>query len=380
MNELYLLEEVHEHIAERLWLEKMGGERYPRKFYILPKRFSVEAISPEGKILLPYEFGKEYTLEGILITQRMVGLGRVFFMPEPLEYQRQDRFQEIKGYGSDGSEIRLWLHCSGDIHGGTFLDNAHAEYQRLQLAREAGLLVPLPLMVGKIHRDVWFETGIKVAAKVFKDPELSARFKFTGWREAEAYLKEIASSLDCFVGPSLKEDPLGAFKQEREAGFLIRAPLSPFRLGDPSEMYELNSRNISLARQCGKTFYSLIDLGYLSHCPGTGNWTTAGEFTDLMDCHDLKKDSAFKIKTFIKKAEKEAIKIRESKADPDYEKWTKEIRGDYWLDLIGPYHAGNLSPYFIEGMLGESASLEDAVAELKRKVNRKRKEYGQEEI
>jgi hypothetical protein len=146
------------------------------------------------------------------------------------------------------------------------------------------------------------------------------------------------------------KDFLSAYAQPYNAGVVGRAVVSPFRLGDPSENYELNEENTQIARQCGHTFYQLINLGFLHLSPGTGNWTEAGELTDMADCYNLKKDRNLS----------SIISLRE-----------KNWGQDFWESLIGPYHTANLSEFFIEGMVGERISLQEAAQEIKRVILQK---------
>ena len=118
-------------------------------------------------------------------------------------------------------------------------------------------------------------------------------------------------------------------------------------MGDPADKYELTEENIGIARQCGSTFLQLIDLGYLHLSPGTGNWTQAGELTDMADCYDLRKDKNLHRIVFQRE-----------------HNWNQ----DFWESLIGPFHTSNLSPFFIEGVFGQEMPLRDAAEELKRVV------------
>ena len=346
--ELFELEAVHEKIAHLLWGVRISPpkEEYRGQFFLKPKRFTVVRSDLED-----YQVGQEHTMEGQYITERMPGMGRVFFLPETIHDGKHERFIEVKGYGQDGRNICLWKHWDGDIKNGIFFKNARKEYNILNKAFAVGLRVPKAVLLGKISKEEWFKSGKIVAERVF-ETDLSA-YGPKNNKQLEAHLK----SIDAFAHEHILNNPLSAYKQPYNAGIVIRAPLSPFRLGDPSETYELHSRNTFIATKCGQTFYKLLDLGYLHLCPGTGNMTTMAELTDMTDCYDLKKDKNLQ----------QIINNREA---------DEEVETNFWEDLIGPRHTGNLSPYFIQGMLGKEASLEEAAQELKNKVQFKLTEYG----
>nr|MBI4157048.1 hypothetical protein [Candidatus Woesearchaeota archaeon] len=311
---------------------------YSGKHTITPKKFIVEKIYSQE--FLTFEEKKEYSLSGILMTQREVGWGRTFFYPYKV-YNNPSRFIEVKGYGQDGQDMCLWLHSSNDILFGTFFKKAEREYLILEKAFNSGLNTPMPLLLGRIYKEEWLKSGLKVASSIIlsrsdSENNLENRFSMSNLDLLEEYLK---AELDL----PISKNPLGAFKQDDDAGFIIRAPLSPFRLGDPEDKYKLNERIIEIAKTAGKTFYKLIELGYLHLCPSTGNITTAGELTDLADCYDLKEENNLE----------EVIEDREN-----------NIKIDFWQDLIGPRHLSNLSPLFIEGMFGSKLSLVDASKEL----------------
>ena len=321
----------------------LNHDYYRSKHTIVPKKFIAEKIYSQE--FLTFEEKKEYSLSGILMTQREAGCGRTFFYPYKV-YNNPSRFVEVKGYGQDGQDMRLWLHSSNDILFGSFFKNSEREYLIMEKAFNSGLHIPMPLLLGRIHKGEWLKSGLKVASNLIlsrsdSENNLENRFSMSNLDLLEEYLK---TELDL----PINKNPFGVFNKGDDAGFIIRAPLSPFRLGDPEEKYKLNEKVIEIAKTTGKTFYKLIELGYLHLCPSTGNITTAGELTDLADCYDLKEESNLA----------EIIKDRENK-----------IQFDFWMDLIGPRHLSNLYPFFIEGIFGSKLSLLDASKELKAMIS-----------
>jgi len=338
------MREVYQHIQGELdFINSLEEDSGHYIYHIKPKPFSAERVSAWGREALAFDQGGVYELKGASMTQRMPGMGRVFFYPYTVIVGQRPRFIEPKGYGQDGGHMNLFLHDDGDIHFGMFYKNAAKEYAILLKACQLGLRVPLPLLLGKISRATWLTNGLESAkslAHLFcKSPEqLPTITAESNLQTIEHYLRQVFP---------YQKDPLNAFRQPYSAGIVIRAPLSPFRIGDPSERYAENAKNTWIARKCGQTFWKMVDLGYLHLSPGTGNWTTMAELTDMSDCYDLRKDRNLE----------SVISSRENK-----------VQADFWQDLIGERHTGNLSPYFIEGMLGDSASLEEAGMELAMKM------------
>ena len=318
---------------------------------ITPKKFTVKKISQLGKEALTFEKDREYVLNGIRVIQGMPGAGRVFFFPYSIQIGGETRFVEVKGYGRDGRDMTLFLHPDGDINFGMFFKNAAKEYSILEKAVQAGLCVPPPLLLGKIPREEWLKSALNEIKYLIDSYDIPTNGINLESLTVETDIKELGRQINnlqvfYFV------DAVSAFKQPYNAGFLIRAPLSPFRIGDLEDKYKFNQRNVWIARTCGKTFWQLLDLGYFHLSPSTSNWTTQAELTDMSDCYDLRKD-----KNLVK-----IIKERENKTQQDF-----------WEDLIDKRHTGNLSPYFIEGIFGEPISVEEAAVEIKNKVTSKLK-------
>lgn len=352
------MEEVYKHIRERLAALALEDDGYYKgKYRIVPKTFVVEKISALGQEALAFEKGKEYSLSGILMTQRYPGMGRVFFYPHSIMIAGIERYIEVKGYGQDGREMNFFLHDDGDIYCGMFYKNAEKEYDILKKAREAGLRVPLAILLGKISKQEWFSSAIRAMksyADLFHDEENVAQLDLVGHDDIQALEKAV----NRFEMAKYREDNLSAYRQPYNAGFVIRAPLSPFRLGDPSKKYELNNRNKMIAQSCGSTFLKLLNIGYLHLCPGTGNWTTRGELTDMSDCYDIKKDR--NIEKIISKQE-------------------SKVQKDYWEYLLGSDHTANLTEEFLKGMYEEKLSLEEAACEVKKQFFEKTSEYSQKD-
>lgn len=335
-------------------------EECPR---ITPKPFIVEKISETGAKILNFERGSEQTFSGTFFAPLGPGsLKRVLFHPLGIHVNGETYFMEIKGYGADGGNLGLVYHDDGDALFGMFYKNAKKEYNILNKASINGISVPKPLLAGKFDREVIVNSGLRNYADLTtlrKDchnkKAINKRYKELkknydkGLESLESCLKKMLP-----VYWPISEDPIAILNQPYNLGIVVRGAKSPIRLGDPSRKYAFTEQNIKIAKSCGKAFIQLIDLGYFHLSPSTGNWTLAGELTDMADCYDLKKD-----KNLVK-----VIKNRE-----------KEIKEDFWKDLIGPRHTSNLYPFFIEGMYSEQITIKEAAEELENKVvnNIKRK-------
>lgn len=337
---------------------KVIGQHYEwRQQTIVPKPFSVTKLSPVGARLLGFQVDQSVSFSGKFYPQREFGLSRVIFNPQPVLVNEVPYYIEVKGYGADGKEISLVVHESGDVLFGMFYRNAEREYRILEEAIEAGLSVPQPLLLGKFDREAIVASGLRnyislMEAYFDNDRQKEEEFErlqekyHEGLESLEQYLKERLDGLPLFF--LLAENPIPVLKQPDSLGIVVRGARSPIRLGDPSENYPLTERNIAIARQTGQTFIRLLDLGYLHLCPGTGNWTLAGELTDMSDCYDMRQDNNLR----------KVIKERE-----------RSVRINFWQDLIGLRHASKtLSPFFIEGMFGEQVSLREAAQELETRV------------
>ncbi|MFH0977820.1 MAG: hypothetical protein V1837_00825 [Candidatus Woesearchaeota archaeon] len=344
------MEEVYRHIKTKLAeLALEEDEYFKGKYYIIPKKFTVEKISKQGQEALIFEKGKEYSLSGILMTERHPGMGRVFFFPYSTNIGVVERYIEVKGYGQDGHDMNLFLHGDGDIHFGMFYKNAKKEYDILKKAREAGLRVPLQLLLGKISKQEWFSSAVRAMksyASIFHDDKNVEQLDSAKYDDIQV----LETIINRFEMSKYREDSLSAYRQPYDAGFVVRAPISPFRLGDPSKKYELNNRNKMIARSCGQTFLRLLNIGYLHLCPGTGNWTTMGELTDMSDCYDIKKDKNIK----------RIVSTIESK-----------VQKNYWEYLLGSDHTANLTNEFIKGIYEEELSLKEAAEEIRRQFFQK---------
>lgn len=345
------MEEIFKHIEDRRAFLEQVPEEWEQNT-IVSKKFRVEKISEHGKDYLSFQKGEEREFYGTLMTERWPGAGRVFFFPYTVSDNGEKRFIEIKGYGQDGKDICLWNHVDGDILYGMFYKNARKEFDILEKAYENGIKVPLPLFLGKISKKEWLKSGLRVVRHLAKQESKSnLSSQKLGNLELGELEKEIKNSMDeLFQFSPAGKNPLGAFAQPYNAGIVGRAPISPFRIGDPSDKYAINERNIRIAKECGKSFRGLINLGYFHLSPGTANWTTAGELTDMADCYIMKKDKNF---------------------DSIIQRREDETQINFWEDLIGQRHCGNLFPYFIEGMFGEKINLNEAGKELKNLASQK---------
>ncbi len=332
--------------------------------------------------------GSEIVFRGTfypMVVDSILGV-RTVFKKEPILIEGQPYYLELKGYGENGRMLYLSEHDSGDVYYGMYLDNALKEFEHLVQATEAGLSVPLPLAVVEIPRDEYLRVALKgfeqmVAACLFWHPKPflveevigekipSLREDEDGCKKAaaqilkwvESYPEGVEQGIRTFVrGVRDPDQPLNSFfnKLTRSAdalltgkrfGYLIRATKCPVRVGDPSERDSDTPANRKIARRAGETFRGLLELGLLHHCPGTGNWTLAGELTDLQDTFDLRREG-FALADHMEAVEK-----------PDLRSFVRY--------LLGREHGGMLSPYFIAGVCGKKKSLRDATEMVLCRIN-----------
>ncbi len=309
---------------------------------------------------------------------------RTIFHPAPIQIRSASNvphFLELKGYGRRGREMFFNLHESGDVYYGMFLEYALCEFERLCRAREAGISVPLPIAVAEIPREEYIKHGLKGFARVLEarlywampripawltgvaknDPAAYAR-SIVRWvrRHPQGIQEGIAIAMRELYDPAKPRDALGnnlarsadALLNGKKIGYLMRAAQSPLRVGDPSDPAIMEA-NKNIAGAVGVAFRELLEIGLLHHCPGTGNWTLAGELTDLQDTFDLP-------------AERGALRAHMNKLGH-----TTMI--GFVRYLIGREHAGMLWPYFIQGICGRKVSLATATSEVCEIIERKLK-------
>ena len=311
--------------------------------------------------------GKEFFLRGNFHspTPRDHVERRTMFYETPIRINGRDYFVEVKGYGRDGEEIWFMEKDSGDVYFGMYLDQTQLEFERLQMARNLGLKVPFPVAVVHIPRQEYLEQGLEEFSEIvnknlrdwdFKDDDFSANgFSPTDYfvsaeqiynylknseKGTEQGIKDLLSLFESRFGAT-PEWTSAAIQSGKEIGYLIRAVRCPYRVGGPSDKNLKTPRNISVAREVGKTFRVLLENRILHHCPSVGNFTLEGELTDLQDTFDL--DS-----------ERERLRAH-------MESVGRSSPNDFVKYLIGPEHTGNLHPYFIEGMYGKRLDLGEAV-------------------
>ena len=162
------MRDVYEHVQKRI----DSIQRIPKmvsRYTIVPKTFAVEEVSHSGRKYLSFEKGQRRTFTGRLMTERPAGFGRVFFFPYPVQLNgdsEERRFIEIKGYGQDGRDMCLWTHCDGDILFGMFYKNAKKEFDILEKAFSQGLHVPMPLFIGRIPKEEWLRSGLRIVEEL----------------------------------------------------------------------------------------------------------------------------------------------------------------------------------------------------------------------
>lgn len=316
---------------------------------------------------------------------------RPIFSENPVTILGEPHYLELKGYGRLGREMFFNLHESGDIFYGMFLEEAIREFDRLCQARNAGIPVPLPIAVVEIPREEYVKYGLRGFEGVLAARLRGIRSTAPEWllelvardsafdATAEDPCKECAASIVRWVKkhPKGKEEGIAIAMREledprepkdalcnnlarsadallsgRKVGYLIRAARSPMRVGDPSGAEDTkDNRKIALAM--GDAFRKLLEIGLLHHCPGTGNWTCAGELTDLQDTFDLASDQE---------------DLWAHMARLGY----KDLEG-FIEYLIGPKHAGKLDPFFLQGICGREISLAAATEEVQKTIQEKLK-------
>ena len=329
---------------------------------------------------------EQVTIEGEFYPPlpRSIIPGRTIFSPDPLLLKGAMRYLELKGYGREGQGFYLHNHSVGSVYWGMYLEEAQNEFDRLLLATKAGLPVVLPLAVVEIPRDQYVKLALEGFAQtvvirlsfthrgaaawlieligqgiidslyVLKNAEAKAIQQVVEW--VEQHPEGIEQGIRAFIGRVDDASHSDSFENKiahsadallsaKRFGYLIRAPKSPLRMGDPLDPYVLNDENREMARSMGRTFRRLLEMGFLHHCPGTGNWTSAGELTDFADTFDVRK-------------ERVALEahMREVKY-PDM--------GSFMRYLIGEPHTGKFCPFFVEGVCGRSGvSVDEAAQEL----------------
>jgi hypothetical protein len=303
---------------------------------------------------------------------------RTLFFKEPVKIGSEKFYLEVKGYGCNGRELYFQEHVSGDIYYGMYLDAALREFERLNFALSLGCFVPIPIAVVEIPRAEYLKKGIdgfegRLDAELhfsLRNPEKLEKIeKLVGKInefDPEGISKKLVKLIKRNYKDNLEEgirflinelknpqksgfginDAADALFCGRKVGYLVRASRCPIRVGDPSDKDIDTPEFRKVARSAGRTFMILLKNKIIHHCPGTGNWTIAGELTDFTDTFSF--DEEAEIKRHI-------CNLKE------HGHIEKAALKDFVKYLIGPPHAGLLCPYFLEGMFGEPIGLDDAV-------------------
>ena len=343
----------------------------------------------KGKVLRRSEFAPDwlngdFTLRGkvyFAIADTILPL-RTFFLKKPVTINNEVFYLEVKGYGFTGREMHFQEHVSGDVFYGMYLEKALQEFERIKFARELGVLTPLPMAVVEIYRDEYIKKGMLGFQRCLEAGlHISLRNKVDKIEQiigeiTEFSPKTIAKRLIDFVERNYPEDIVEGIRflvaelrtspkwgygisdatevllSGKPVGYLIRAARCPIRIGDPSDKDIDTPEFREVARITGRAFKILLENRIVHHCPGTGNWTMAGELTDFADTFHIDKE-AQELERHIDGLKRED---RIKKADP----------GSFIRYLIGPEHTGLLCPYFLEGLFGEPMTLEEAARRLLR--------------
>ena len=344
----------------------------------------------KGKVLRRSEFAPDwlngdFTLRGkvyFAIADTILPL-RTFFLKKPVTINNEVFYLEVKGYGFTGREMHFQEHVSGDVFYGMYLEKALQEFERIKLAQSLGILTPLPIAVVEIAREDYLKQGmIGFKRRLEAEFSFSLRDRMDEVEELIGEIKEfdpevLARRLIGFIERNYREDVAEGVKfvvaklgnpppewgggmgdaadvlsSAKPVGYLIRAARCPIRIGDPSDKDIDTPEFREVARITGRAFKILLENRIVHHCPGTGNWTMAGELTDFADTFHIDKE-AQELERHIDGLKRED---RIKKADP----------GSFIRYLIGPEHTGLLCPYFLEGLFGEPMTLEEAARRLLR--------------
>jgi hypothetical protein len=331
-----------------------------------------------GKIICKSDFaqenfkvGSEYTPTGKfypLVPSDIFGK-RTVFKKEPIIINSEKYYLELKGYGRNGKELYFQEHESGDVFYGMYLDLALQEFERMEFATKLNLPVVLPIAVIQIPREVYLKKGLvgfrqSIASVISlgfineeklenligkfnrEDPEvvtskLISHILRTYPDKPEEGIEFVLSQLDSENSDFGVKNKAKVLLSKREVGYLIRASKCPIRVGDPTSKKIATPYYREIAKKMGYTFRVLLENGYLHYCPGTGNWTVAGELTDFADTFNLRTEES-KLKERMEKVQKTDIR-------------------EFLKYLIGPEHTGILCSDFILGMYREKLTLKDAV-------------------
>jgi hypothetical protein len=115
-------------------------------------------------------------------------------------------------------------------------------------------------------------------------------------------------------------------------------------VGDPHDKEMDVPEFHEVAKQMGRTFRILLENKILHHCPGTGNWTIAGELTDFADTFDLE--------------------TQQQELTEHMKLLNKDDLSEFIKYLIGPQHTGVLCESFIKGLYGTKLTIDQAVDKL----------------
>lgn len=342
----------------------------------------------KGRVLRRSEFAPDwlsgdFILRGkayFALADMMLPL-RTLFLKKPIKINNTPFYLEVKGYGFNGQEMYFQEHVSGDVFYGMYLEKALQEFERIKFAQGLGILTSLPMAVVEITREEYIKKGMSgFEMRIKAEIHFSLRNKVEKIEEMIGEIggfepKTIARRLISFIERNYKEDIVEGVKfvvvmlgnpppkwgggigdaadvllSGKPVGYLIRAARCPIRVGDPSDKNIDTPQFRAIARNMGSYFRILLENRIVHHCPGTGNWTIAGELTDFADTFHIDEE------------EQELEKhINGLKKDDRIKKADLESFVRY---LIGPEHTGLLCPYFLEGLFGEPICLNEATKRL----------------
>lgn len=277
--------EAMESPASREDLYRVGNPRF------VPKPAVVEQIAEPSVIAATP--GESFTLigEGRVPVDTVIGK-RAAYMPDPINLDGVPYYLDAKGYGRNGQELYGSYHSEGDLWLGMFMESAEREYgHALELQRQGFDPIQRSVALLRFETD---EFARSVLMNLFGDiGHDRARRRY----DAEAYRSAMTDILECWSRYQADgRDGIRSWIAEfgyatdlvglidgREAGYVLRAMRSPFRVGDLKDPAIVTERNRMIAERMGDLTRRLLEAGYWNLSPNPGNWTRTGELVDFED-------------------------------------------------------------------------------------------------
>lgn len=293
--------ETWEQDAERRcreFLSELGLAEYRDYFlcydrHFIPKPATViEVGEPNLFVAQP---GDEFILSGERDVAIWTILGkRTAFILEPVSIGGINYYLEAKGYGMNGKYLYPELHSEGDLYHGMFRDSAEREYYYAQQVRGLGI-GPTQQSVALLEFDT--DTFVRYCCVGLQEHWELLDGKGDDTDEATEDQAGVSAALECWKAfqtggrggvrrwaeeRNVREAVSGII-DGREAGYVIRAVRSPYRVGDLHDPEIVTSQNQEIAKRMGRMARKMLEQGYWNISPNPGNWTKAGELVDFED-------------------------------------------------------------------------------------------------